>query len=272
MAVVFVGGSSARDFGTKYADTGAALADALNISDMESGEGYDRASLELMGLQQELLEAIKGTGKPMVVVYIEGRPLDKRWAKDNADALLTQFYPGQAGGDAIADVLFGDYNPAGRLPVCVPYTVGQLPVHYNQPVGQRHDYIDMPAMPLYSFGYGLSYTTFIYDKMECSEWNGKSVELSVTVSNTGAMDGDEVVQIYLSDPVASTVRPALQLCAFKRVNVPAGETVKVDFTLGAETFTIYDTDMNPVVEPGEFILQAGPSSDNLLLKQVIDFK
>lgn len=269
VAVVFVGGSSARDFGTKYKDTGAALAEAGNVSDMEAGEGYDRSSLELMGLQQKLLEAIKATGTPMVVVYIEGRPLDKRWASKNADALLTQFYPGQAGGEAIADVLFGDYNPAGRLPVSVPYDVGQLPVHYNQPFPKTGDYIDMPSAPLYSFGYGLSYTTFSYDEINCDEIGKGQVKVSVTITNTGDKDGDEVVQIYVTDPIASTVRPRQQLRAFRREFFKAGETRKVEFTLGPEAFTIYDASMKPVIEPGEFIIKAGSSSDNIQVQKTI---
>ena len=127
-----VGGSSARDFKTNYQSTGAAEVDANSVSDMESGEGYDRATLSLLGKQQTLLSALKATGKPLVVVYIEGRPLLKNWAAEHADALLTAYYPGEAGGTAIADVLFGDYNPAGRLPISVPRSEGQLPVYYNK--------------------------------------------------------------------------------------------------------------------------------------------
>jgi len=269
VAVVFVGGSSARDFGTKYMDTGAALADGENISDMESGEGFDRSSLELMGHQQRLLEAIKATNKPMVVVYIEGRPLDKRWAKENADALLTQFYPGQAGGDAIADVLFGDYNPAGRLPISVPRTVGQLPVHYNQPFPVPNDYIDSPATPLYSFGYGLSYSSFEYESISCEKVSSDQVNVTVKITNTGEMDGDEVVQIYLTDKVASTVRPRQSLKAFQRVNIKAGETKELSFILGPESFSIYNTEMEKVIEPGEFIIKAGASSDDIRLQETI---
>ncbi|MCQ2144057.1 MAG: glycoside hydrolase family 3 C-terminal domain-containing protein, partial [Bacteroidales bacterium] len=162
VAIVFVGGSSARDFDTRFKETGAAVATAETVSDMEAGEGFDRASLDLLGLQQDLLKAIKATGKPMVVVYIEGRPLDKAWARENANALLTQFYPGEAGGEAVADVLFGDYNPAGRLPISVPRSVGQLPVFYNKPFPAGHDYVEMSAAPLYAFGYGLSYPPFPY--------------------------------------------------------------------------------------------------------------
>ena len=249
--------------------TGAAIADESVVSDMEAGEGFDRATLTLMGRQQELLEALRKTGTPLVVVYIEGRPLDKAWARDNADALLTQFYPGQAGGQAIADVLFGDYNPAGRLPVSVPRSAGQLPVYYNKPFPKGHDYVEMPSDPLYAFGYGLSYTTFSYDSISCEKTGPAEVRVSVKVSNTGNRDGDEVVQVYVTDPLASTVRPRIQLRAFERVSVEAGSSRTVEFTLGEDAFALYNLQMEKVVEPGEFIIQAGPSSDNLILKQTI---
>ena len=270
VAIVFVGGSSARDFDTKFSDTGAADASSVSISDMESGEGFDRSSLELMGVQTELLKAIKATGKPMVVVYIEGRPLDKRWAKEHADALLTQFYPGQAGGYAIADVLFGDYNPAGRLPVSVPVAVGQIPVYYNRPFAQANDYIDLPAKPLYSFGYGLSYTQFSYNSLKCENLGGNRVKVTVNVSNTGDRDGDEVVQIYVTDKIASTVRPVQQLRGFSRVNFKAGESKDVEFILDEDAFSMYNLDMKKVVEPGSFLIKAGPSSDNILLSEEIE--
>ena len=269
VAVVFVGGSSARDFKTLFKETGAATVDAGQVSDMECGEGYDRASLELMGRQTELLKAIHATGTPMVVVYIEGRPLDKRWASEHADAVLTQFYPGQAGGEAIADVLFGDYNPAGRLPVSVPRTVGQLPVYYNQPFPQSADYMDMSAAPLYAFGYGLSYTEFSYDSLVCEAAGKNRVRVRVGVTNTGSRDGDEVVQVYVTDPVASTVRPCKQLRAFERVFLKAGESRTLDFELGPEAFSLRDAEMKETLEPGEFIIAAGPSSDQTPLQSSI---
>ena len=265
VAVVFVGGSSARDFGTDFLETGAAVARKGAVSDMESGEGYDRSTLGLMGLQEELLKAIKATGKPLVVVYIEGRPLDKAWAAENADALLTQFYPGQAGGEAIADVLFGDYNPAGRLPVSVPRSVGQLPVYYNKPFPAGHDYVEEPASPLYAFGYGLSYTSFSYDSMECEKTGPAEVRVKVRVSNTGSLDGNEVVQVYVTDVQASTVRPQKQLRAFRRVHIAAGESATLEFTLDSDAFALWNREMKRVVEPGEFVIAAGPSSDNLPL-------
>ena len=269
VAVVFVGGSSARDFKTLFKETGAASVGEDGVSDMECGEGYDRASLGLMGLQQDLLEAIKATHTPMVVVYIEGRPLDKRWASEHADAVLTQFYPGQAGGEAIADVLFGDYNPAGRLPVSVPRTAGQLPVYYNQPFPVPGDYVDLPSAPLYPFGYGLSYTTFSYDSMDCKRVGKNRVRVRVAVTNTGDRDGDEVVQVYVTDPQASTVRPRKQLRAFERVSLKAGGSRTLEFELGPDAFSLYNLEMKRVVEPGEFIITAGASSADTPLQATI---
>ena len=269
VAVVVVGGSSARDFKTTYKETGAAVADKNSISDMEAGEGFDRASLSLLGLQNELLAAVKKSGTPVVVVYIEGRPLDKRWAKTNADALLTQFYPGQQGGDALADVLFGEFNPAGRLPVSVPYDAGQVPVYYNKKFPKGHDYVEMPSDALYPFGYGLSYTTFEYSDLKLEALGGNKVKVSLNVKNTGKYDGEEVVQTYVTDLVASTVRPRKQLRAFERVAVPAGETVAVEMVLDESAFIVYDRQMKPVVEPGEFTIAVGASSDDIRLKQNI---
>lgn len=269
VAVVVVGGSSARDFKTTYKETGAAVADKNSISDMEAGEGFDRASLDLLGLQYELLEAVKKTGTPMVVVYIEGRPLDKKWAKENADALLTQFYPGQQGGEGLADVLFGEYNPAGRLPVSVPYDAGQVPVYYNKKFPKGHDYVEMPSDALYPFGYGLSYTDFTYSDLVVENLGNNQVKVSVSVTNTGKYDGEEVVQVYVTDLVASTVRPRKQLRAFERVAVAKGETVRVEMQLDEQAFIVYDREMNAVVEPGEFTIAVGASSDDIRLKENI---
>ena len=225
VVVAVVGGSSARDFKTSYEDTGAASAGQKFISDMECGEGFDRATLDLLGRQMDLLEALKNTGKPLVVVYIEGRPLNKNWADENANALLTAYYPGEQGGNAIAEVLFGDYNPAGRLPVSVPRHVGQLPVYYNKPVPAAHDYVEMSAQPLYPFGYGLSYTTFEYSNLTLHDGN----YISFDVTNTGSRKGDEVVQIYVRHTNVSVVLPERQLAAFKRVTLEPGETQTLTF-------------------------------------------
>ncbi|MDC2687088.1 glycoside hydrolase family 3 N-terminal domain-containing protein, partial [Bacteroides ovatus] len=192
VVIVVVGGSSARDFKTSYKETGAAVAEEGSVSDMECGEGFDRASLSLLGRQQELLESLQKTGKPLIVVYIEGRPLEKNWASEYADALLTAYYPGQEGGNAIADVLFGDYNPSGRLPISVPRSVGQIPVYYNQKAPRNHDYVEVSSSPLYSFGYGMSYTTFEYSDLQVVQKSARCFEVSFKVKNTGKYDGEEV--------------------------------------------------------------------------------
>ena len=264
--VVAVGGSSARDFKTSYKETGAAVTDSKTISDMDCGEGFDRATLTPLGHQMQLLKGLKATGKPLVVVYIEGRPMDKSWAALHADALLTAYYPGQEGGTAIADVLFGDYNPAGRLPVSVPANVGQIPVYYNKKPPMPHDYVEMSARPLYAFGYGLSYTTFKYDDLNIEETGDTQFKVTFNVTNTGDMDGDEVVQLYLHDEFASTAQPMMQLKKFSRIFIPKGETKQVSFTLEAEDLEIVDQEMNHVVETGDFTVMIGPSSDNIILK------
>ncbi len=268
VSVVVVGGSSARDFKTKYIDTGAAIVDATSVSDMEAGEGFDRATLTLLGRQDELLKAVRKVGKPMVVVYIEGRPLDKRWAKENADALITMWYPGQEGGNGLADVLFGDYNPAGRLPISVPREVGQIPVYYNKKFPAGHDYVEVSRLPLYEFGYGLSYTKFEYDNLQVNV-NGHDVEVSFDVRNVGNIDGEEVAQLYVTDLAASVARPQKQLRSFCRKAVKAGETERVTFSLDDEDFALYNREMKKVVEAGEFRIAVGASSEDIRLEEII---
>lgn len=264
VAIVVVGGSSARDFKTKYIDTGAAVVDETSISDMEAGEGFDRATLTLLGNQNRLLQAVKDTGTPLIVVYIEGRPLDKVWAEENADAVITQWYPGQAGGTALAEVLFGDYNPSGRLPVSVPRSVGQLPVYYNKPIPRGHDYVEMSSEPLYEFGYGLSYTSYDYSNLRV-EPEGDSVKVSFDIKNSGEFDGEEVPQIYVIDQLASTVRPRKQLRAFDRVAIAKGETKHIEFVLPPESFMLYNRNMEKVLEPGTFTVEVGASSKDIRL-------
>ena len=266
VVVAVVGGSSARDFKTNYKSTGAAETDANTVSDMDSGEGFDRASLSLLGLQEQLLKALKATGKPLVVVYIEGRPLDKNWAAANADALLTAYYPGQEGGNAIADVLFGDVNPSGRLPISVPRSVGQLPVYYNHVLPEPHDYVEMTARPLYAFGYGKSYTTFDYANLRVATVSKDSVTVSFDVTNTGSSDGAEVVQLYLNDSVASVAQPVKQLRRFARVPLAKGETKHVVFTLHASDLSIINAQKQWAVEPGWFNVMVGAASDDIRLR------
>lgn len=270
VVVAVVGGSSARDFKTSYKETGAAVTDGKTLSDMDCGEGFDRATLTLLGHQERLLRELKATGKPLVVVYIEGRPLDKTWAAAHADALLTAYYPGQAGGTAIADVLFGDYNPAGRLPVSVPANVGQLPVYYNKRAPRPHDYIEMSARPLYPFGFGLSYTTFEYSNLATKPSPSEGgIHVSCDITNTGQMDGEEVVQLYVHDQLASVVQPLKQLKAFRRVMIPKGETRHVEFTLTRDDLSIINARMQQEFEPGDFHIMVGASSDDIKLQKVI---
>ncbi len=250
VVIAVVGGSSARDFKTSYEDTGAATAEQNFISDMECGEGFDRATLDLLGKQIDLLEALKKTGKPLVVVYIEGRPLNKNWADENANALLTAYYPGEQGGNAIADVLFGDYNPSGRLPVSVPRHVGQLPVYYNKPRPAAHDYVEMSAQPLYPFGYGLSYTTFEYsDSITTPDG------ISYNITNTGTRKGDEVVQLYVKNTGTTVVQPERQLKAFKRITLEPGETRRVTFLFKDIDLKIVNDKMQWIVEGQHIFLR-----------------
>lgn len=264
--IAVVGGSSARDFNTHYKETGAAITDLATVSDMECGEGFDRATLSLLGKQQTLLETLKNTGKPLIIVYIEGRPLNKNWAAEHADALLTAYYPGQEGGNAIADVLFGDYNPAGRLPVSVPRSVGQLPVYYNKKAPRCHDYVETSAAPLYPFGYGLSYTTFEYSNLQINPRSPYSYEVSFDVENTGNLNGEEVAQLYLHDEYASVSQPLKQLKHYQRFLLKKGEKRKISFTLTEEDFSIINWNMKKDIEPGTFKVMIGKDSDNIQLE------
>lgn len=269
VVIVVVGGSSARDFKTSYKETGAAVAEEGSVSDMECGEGFDRASLSLLGRQQELLESLQKTGKPLIVVYIEGRPLEKNWASEYADALLTAYYPGQEGGNAIADVLFGDYNPSGRLPISVPRSVGQIPVYYNQKAPQNHDYVEVSSSPLYSFGYGMSYTTFEYSDLQVVQKSARCFEVSFKVKNTGKYDGEEVSQLYMRDEYASVVQPMKQLKHFERFHLKKGEEKKVTFVLTEEDFFLVNYTLKKVVESGNFHLMIGAASNDIRLQNVI---
>lgn len=272
VAVVVLGGSSARDFKTEYQTTGAANVNAAttSVSDMESGEGFDRSNLDMMGRQQELLEAIVKTGTPVVLVVIEGRPLNLNWAAAHVPAILTAWYPGQEGGNAIADVLAGDYNPAGRLPISIPKSVGQLPVYYNAKKPLPHDYVETDAKPLYPFGYGLSYTSFDYGNLAVSVAPARqdvTVTISFTVKNTGNRDGDEVVQVYVDDKVSSVVGPVKQLKKFRRVALKAGEQKTITFDLHANDLKLMDATMRWVVEQGAFTALVGPSSETIRLQK-----
>lgn len=269
VAIVVVGGSSARDFKTKYIETGAAIATNESISDIESGEGFDRSTLDLLGKQLHLLQAVKATGTPVIVIYIQGRPLNMNWAAENADALLTAWYPGQEGGNAIADILFGDYNPAGRLPISVPRSVGQIPVYYNKKNPKGHDYVEITSSPLYPFGYGLSYTQFEYTQPRIEQKSPCLFEISFMLKNTGKYAGDEVAQLYIRDDYASVVQPVKQLKKFERVSLKAGEQKRITFILTKDDLSIIDKNMKRIVEPGTFTVMVGSSSNDIKITEQI---
>lgn len=275
--VMVVGGSSARDFKTKYIATGAATVDAdasrQSVIDMDCGEGYDRATLDLLGDQQKLMEQVLATGTPTAVVYIQGRPLDMNLPAEKASALLTAWYPGGEGGRAVADVIFGDYNPSGRLPVTIPRYVGQIPLYYSK--GKLRDYMDMNSSPLYPFGHGLSYTTFEYSDLEISAPTSPSDTLcTVTckVTNTGSRPGAEVVQLYVRDCLASVSQPPILLKGFRRVELNPGETATVSIPLTSDELAIYDASLNHVVEPGDFDIMVGASSADIRLHKKWTYK
>jgi beta-glucosidase len=269
--IVVLGGSSARDFKTSYQATGAANVESgkASVSDMESGEGFDRATLDFLGDQLPLLQAIVATGKPVVLVTIMGRPLNLNWAAEHVPAIVNAWYPGQEGGLAIADVLFGDYNPAGRLPISVARSVGQLPVYYNHAKPKHHDYIEFDAKPLYAFGYGLSYTSFAYDNLQVTVEEGNDdfrCTIRFDVKNVGDRDGEEVTQLYVVDEVSSVVTPVKQLKRFIRQSIKKEETQQFVFELTKDDLKLWGADRKWKTEKGRFTLLVGSSSDDIRLE------
>ena len=271
VVVLVVGGSSARDFKTSYEETGAAIVNE-SISDMDCGEGYDRSTLKLLGKQEELMQRIYATGKPVVTVYIQGRPLDMNLANEKSNAMLTLWYPGMEGGSALADILWGDYNPSGRLPISIPRSVGQIPVYYSQPA--TGDYVEESAKPLFPFGYGLSYTQFEYSDLQVETVSKMDTVCKVTcqVKNIGTRDGDEVVQLYVRDEVASIAPASKLLKGFKKVHINKGETKQVVFYLTERDLSVYSSEKGWNFEAGEFTVVVGNSSESALLCKVLGMR
>ncbi len=246
---------------------------ALGETREMSGEANARSTLDLPGRQEELIQAIKTTGKPFAVVLLNGRPLALENMVDDAPAILEAWFPGVQAGPAVADVVFGKVNPGGKLPVSFPYRVGQVPIYYNhEPAGRpcnkgvkwNSQHRDIPSCsPLFEFGYGLSYTAFEVSNLELNRSsvprNGR-VRASVTVTNTGSRKGDEVVQLYIHDPVASISQPIRRLRGFERLTLDPGEARTVTFTLGRSDFGFYDNFGKFVVEAGRIDVYAGSSS------------
>ena len=240
-----------------------------------NGEGSSRADISIPDAEVELMKALKATGKPVVLVLTTGRPLTLVWEDENMNAILNTWSEGSEAGHAIADVLFGDVNPSAKLTTSFPRMVGQLPLYYNHKnTGRPHPdyapykkftscYIDVVNAPLYPFGYGLSYTTFEYGepKLSASEMPlSGSVKVTVDVKNTGSMDGKEIVQLYIHDIYASSTRPVKELKGFQKVDIKAGETKTVEFTLTAEDLSYYNHDLQWVCESGDFEIMVGPNS------------
>ena len=237
-----------------------------------SGEAASRSSLKLSGGQEELLEAVVATGKPVVLVLINGRPLDISWAADHVPAILEAWYPGNQGGNGIADVLFGDANPAGHLPVSWPRSSGAAPIYYNHNLTQAPEdaprftsrYWDISSTPLYPFGFGLSYTTFSFDNLKLSQTEAKvtgTLDVSVDVTNTGSRSGDAVAQLYIHQRAGSASRPVRQLKGFQRVTLAAGAKQTIHFKLGSDELQFWSPSKKQwVVEPERFDVWVGENS------------
>ena len=242
--------------------------------DCTSGETRDRTELGLPGVQEELVKAVAGTGKPVAAVLVNGRPLAIPWMQEHIPAILEAWLPGEEGAAAVADALFGIINPGGKLPITVPRSVGQVPICYNhKPSGSRSnfygDYVDSPASPLYPFGHGLSYTSFEYADLSISLAEaspGCSVEIRLTVANTGKLAGDEVVQVYVCDLIASIPRPVKELKGFCRIGLKPGESRILTFRLPVDILAFYDENLDLIVEPGTIEVMLGSSSGDIRLR------
>ena len=243
---------------------------AIVVAGLEEGEFRDRSSLALPGRQEDLIRAVAATGKPTIVVIVGGSAVTmSRWL-DDVEGVLQVWYPGELGGTAVADVLFGNYNPAGRLPITFPMAEGQLPLRYNhKPTGRGDDYLDLTGQPLFPFGFGLSYARFEYSGLvidPATPSNAGTVRVRCTVKNVSPVSGDEVVQLYVRDVLASVARPVMELEGFQRVHLGPGESKEVMINLAVEDLRMLDRDMRWVVEPGVFRIMVGSSSKDIRLR------
>jgi beta-glucosidase len=247
VTVLVLGDCSSSHSGTAFKNT--------------SGENSDYATLILPGNQQKLLEAVCETGKPVVLILQAGRPFNLAYASEHCEAILVNWLPGQEGGPATADVLFGNYNPGGRLPMTFPRDISQLPLYYNfKTSGRRYEYADMEYYPLYSFGFGLSYTTFAYSNPKTVVKEDGTIEVQATVTNTGKISGSEVVQLYVTDMYASVKTRVMELKDFTRIILRPGESKTVSFTLTPYQLSVLNDRMDRVVEKGDFKIMIGGTS------------
>ena len=284
VAVTYVRGcdfldSSTREFSAAFeaAKQSDVVIAVVGEKALMSGESRSRAVLRLPGQQEALLDTLQKAGKPLVVVLMNGRPLCLEKVDKQANALLEAWFPGTQCGNAVADILFGDAVPSAKLTASFPLTEGQIPNNYNykrsgRPGDMPHSstvrHIDVPNRNLYPFGYGLSYTTFSYGEMQCpKQFNADgTLQVSVDVTNTGGCDGEEIVQLYVADKVASMVRPVKELKGFQKVFIPKGQTKRIDFTLNVCDLGFWNNSMQYIVEPGSFEIMVGPNSEDLQKK------
>jgi beta-glucosidase len=249
------------------------------------GEGHDVASLDLTGVQEDLVRAIQATGRPVALVLINGRPLSVRWEAEHVPAIVEAWLPGEAGGEAVADVLFGDANPSGRLAITIPRSSGQLPAYYNHKPSKAYwidqawthhgGYVDMPGTPLYPFGFGLSYTQFQYSNLRIQPEQvptPSEARVTVDVENTGTVAGVETAQLYLHERYAPVSTPVIELRGFERLTLEPGQKKSVSFTLGTKDFQLLDSDMHWVVVPGTFDIMVGKSAAEITLKGTLAVK
>jgi beta-glucosidase len=266
--------------GLEEAVTAAVDADVvvmvLGEHGFQSGEGRSITDLSLPGLQEEFLKAVYKANKNVILVLNNGRPLAIEWAAENIPAIVEAWQLGTQTGHAVASVLYGDYNPSGKLPMTFPRNVGQVPIYYNhkstgrpfpQPIVFWSQYIDVPNSPLFPFGYGLSYTTFEYSELE-TKVSDDGVEVSINVTNTGSMEGEEIVQVYIRDKIASVTRPVKELKGFSKVSIRPGETVTLIFKLGRAELGFYNNQGKYVVESGAYDIMAGGNSRDVLSQEV----
>lgn len=249
---------------------------AVVVAGIHEGEFQDRALLALSGHQEELIKAVAKTGTPTVVVLVGGSAITMaNWIND-VDGIVMAWYSGENGGNGFADILFGDENPAGRLPITFPVDEAQCPLYYNNtPTGRGDNYHNLTGQPLFPFGFGLSYTSFEYSSLEFSKNNispNETIKVTCTVKNTGSIAGDEVVQLYIRDEMASVVRPIKELKGFQRISLKAGQSQKVTFELTPEDLSMLDKDMHKVVEPGDFRIMIGASSKDIRLRGILNVK
>ena len=246
---------------------------AVIVAGIEEGEFRDRAMLNLPGKQEEMIRQVAATGKPIVVLLVGGSAITMAGWLDKVNSVLDVWYPGEEGGHAVADVLFGDYNPSGRLPITFPISEAQLPLVYNhKPTGRGDDYNNLSGLPLFPFGFGLSYTRFDYSEMILEKnkmGTLDSTRVKCKVKNTGNTAGDEVVQLYIRDMLATVSRPVMELKGFQRIHLLPGEEKELVFNITPSMLAMLDENLHSLVEPGDFRIMIGASSRDIRLKQTL---